>query len=282
MRYPHLLSAIRSAKWAVRPATLQAIRDVLSSRLALDRSAVAAGRAEHGPVALPRRAAALQPRAARPGQRIAVIPVFGIIGKRLDEFETMCGGVDVDDIEGQVAAAVADSKVDQIVMHFDSPGGVVTGVPELAAKIRTWSAQKPIHAFTDTLMASAAYWLASACQSIACTRTADVGSIGVYMALIDESEAWAKEGYQMILIKAGARKGEGMPGLPIAPETLAAWQSEVDAIYAMFTADVIASRASVSADAMQGQTFMGHAAVQAQLVDAVVADLAEYVAQLAV
>lgn len=271
MRYPHLLAAIRSAKWAVTPATLQAIRDVLSSRLA--------GRAE-APVAAPPRPAALPVASAAP-RGTAVVECFGIIGKRLSEMEMMCGGCDLGQVEEDLAAAVADPGTSAIILHLDSPGGTVTGVPELAAKIRAWSAQKPIYAFTDTLCASAAYWLAAACTGLACAPTAEVGSIGVYMALIDESEAWAKEGYKLVLVKAGARKAEGIPGSALSPETVAAWQAEVDAIYALFTADVAASRPGVAPAAMQGQTFMGAAALEAALVDAVVPDLAAFAALIA-
>lgn len=266
MRYPHLLAAIRSAKWAVQPATLHAIRDVLSSRLVLDRTELPALGA------LPRRAEA-PGMPGQPAPRISLVPVFGIIGKRLDEFETACGGCDLDHVEAALARAVNDPRSDAVILHFDSPGGVVTGVPELAAKIRAWSEEKPIYAFTDKLMASAAYWLAAACTGVFCTPTADVGSIGVYMALIDESEAWAKEGYKLVLVKSGARKAEGMAGAKVSEETIAAWQREVDGIYAMFTADVLAGRPDVPPSAMQGQTFMGAAALEAKLVDQLYSDL---------
>lgn len=270
MRYPHILSAIRSAKWAVTPATLQAIRDVLSSRLAAQALAPSAPSADVLP--LRRRAAAPMPSPLRISS-VAVIPVFGIIGKRLSVFEMECGGVDLDDIEDAVEAAVAAPHIREIILHFDSPGGVVTGVPELAAKLRAWTGIKPIHAFTDSLMASAAYWLASACTSITCTPTADVGSIGVYMALIDESEAWAREGYRLVLVKAGERKAEGHPGAPIEPATIAALQAEVDAVYSLFTHDVLTARPGVGSGAMQGQTFFGEAAREVLLVDAIIPDL---------
>ncbi len=278
MRYPHLLAAIRSAKWAVQPATLHAIRDLLSSRLMTEsRADIAAAR--HSDFAHPRRAELAAPGAG--AARISVVPVFGIIGKRLDEFEASCGGCDLENVEASLARAVNDPRSDAIILHFDSPGGVVTGVPELAAKIRAWSQEKPIYAFTDTLMASAAYWLAAACTGIACTPSADVGSIGVYMALMDESEAWAQKGYKLVLVKAGERKAEGIRGAPVTDATIAAWQAEVDEIYGMFTADVLASRSTVDSAAMQGQTFMGAAAKSAQLVDDIVPDLAAFAVQIA-
>lgn len=282
MRYPHLLAAIRSAKWAVQPATLQAIRDILSSRLLMERGDGPRRDRDLAAVAgLPLRRRADGLGGGAPGPRVSVVPVFGIIGKRLDSLEAECGGCDLDDVEAGLARAVNDPRSDSVILHFDSPGGVVTGVPELAGKIKAWSLEKPIYAFTDTLMASAAYWLASSCTGIFCTPTADVGSIGVYMALIDESEAWAKEGYKLVLVKAGERKAEGIRGASVSADTIAAWQAEVDAIYAMFTGDVTASRDGVKSPAMQGQTFMGQAALQAQLVDGVVSDLGAMVAEIA-
>lgn len=276
MRYPHIIASIRSAKWAVMPSTLQAIRDVLSARLAMDRSELASAAP-----ALPARRAELVQQAGPSAARIAVVPVFGIIGKRLDEFEMMCGGCDIDEVEANIARAVHDPRFDAVILHVDSPGGVVTGVPELAAKIRGWSAEKPIYAYADKLMASAAYWIASACTGIACAPTADVGSIGVYMAVLDESEAFKMDGYKMVLVKAGERKAEGMSGLPISDGTIAAWQAEVDEIYAMFTGDVKLSRPDVPASAMQGQCFMGASARGALLVDEVVPDLASFATQVA-
>ncbi len=292
MRYPHILSAIRSAKWAVRPATLQAIRDVLSARLLVERGdgapSVSAGRlvstTEFRTRDLPRAiskhsASTVSFAAARPTQ-VAVVPVCGIIGKRLSEFEMMCGGCDLDEVEQNLAEAMNDPSVASIVMHIDSPGGVVTGVPELAAKIRAWSAVKPIYAYSDTLCASAAYWIASACSGIFCAPTADIGSIGVYMALVDESENWKQEGYKLVLIKAGAHKADGITGAAVSDEAVQLWQAECDTIYRMFTGDVRASRPGVADSAMQGQCFMGAGAQAALLVDGIQPDLNSLVAQI--
>jgi protease-4 len=160
----------------------------------------------------------------------------------------------------------------------------VTGIPELASLIRTISETKPVIAFTDAQCCSAAYWLASACDSIVVTPTADVGSIGVYSALVDESAAWAQEGYKLELMKAGKHKAMGIPGLPLAPEDRALIQAEVNSIYAMFTADVVANRArngaTVAEDTMQGQTFMGGTAVAVGLADRVVGSLTDLLAAL--
>jgi protease-4 len=215
---------------------------------------------------------------------ILVVPVHGVCARYLSAMETDCGGLDLNDTEKTLREAQADPRVQGIVLHFNSPGGTVTGIPELASLIRTISETKPVIAFTDAQCCSAAYWLASACDSIVVTPTADVGSIGVYSALVDESAAWAQEGYKLELMKAGKHKAMGIPGLPLAPEDRALIQAEVDSIYAMFTADVVANRArngaTVAEDTMQGQTFMGGTAVAVGLADRVVGSLTDLLAAL--
>lgn len=277
MRYPHILAAIRSTPWAVEESTLQSIRDVLSARI----------RGSAGPRAWeddegvdPQSAPPPPYKIIAPG--VAYVELRGIIGKHLSSMETQCGGCDLEQVESHLAAAMAAPGVASVILHIDSPGGTVPGVPEFAARIRAWSAIKPIYAFTDTLAASAGYWLASACEGIFCTPTASLGSIGVYMALIDESANWAEEGYKLVLIKAGSLKGAGTPGSEITPEQIAAWQSSVDDIYAMFTSDVTVRRRGVSSETMQGQCFMGAKAVGAALADQVVSGLDEVAASLAI
>lgn len=280
MRYPHILAAIRSAKWAITPATLQAIRDTLSSRLAQSYVRIQDGAPsdpddDNGIPVIPKGYDIIAPG-------VACVAVSGIIGKRLDALSMMCGGCDLDCVEENFAAALSDPAVSSVILHFDTPGGVITGVPELATKIKAAAALKPVFAFCDTLCASAGYWLASACTGIACTPSADVGSIGVYMALIDESEHWADKGYELVLIKAGEQKAAGIAGSKISAKQIAIWQGEIDTCYAMFTSAVTGCRPDIESATMQGQTFMGDAALAAHLVDDVIPDLATLAAQLTV
>ena len=67
----------------------------------------------------------------------------------------------------------------QIIFDLDSPGGVVYGVPELAAKIRAFRNTKPIYAVANSEAGSAAYWIGSAASKFYVTPSGQVGSIGV-------------------------------------------------------------------------------------------------------
>ncbi len=296
MHYPKILAAVRNAKWAIHEPAFEAILRVLGSRLAGERHIDAPASFDAGlPIALPPGRLAYAPAARLPGGKraevistggslmgtaTAVVPFHGICAKRISSMEADCGGVSLETLQRDLVAALANPRVARVVLHLDSPGGTVTGIPELAGRIREWSKEKPIYAFADNLCASAAYWLSTGCAGFFATPTADIGSIGVYMLAVDDSEAWAKEGYKAHLIRAGSRKAEGCRGIPIAPETLALWQQEVDDLYTMFTGAVTAARPAITSETMQGQCFMGEAALRAGLVDDIVTDLDDLLEQL--
>ena len=207
---------------------------------------------------------------------IAHIPVAGAIGAKLSGFAKGRGAVDVADIEQELDQAEESPEVKAIVLDIDSPGGMVLGTPELADRIA--QVDKPIMSFSNGMIASAAYWLASATDAIYTTRTANSGSIGVYQAIYDESRAFEAQGVKVELIKAGKLKGMGYPGVPVNDATREHLQAGVNRIYGMFTEHVRNFRGDVDSAHMQGQLFMGPEAVSNGLIDAIVRNKAEAIA----
>ncbi len=207
---------------------------------------------------------------------IADIPVGGIIGVNLSLREKGAGAVDTNDIARELETAIADKSVRAILFDIDSPGGMVNGTPELADKIA--SCPKPTFAFTTGQMCSAAYWIGSATTGIFSTRTGEVGSIGVYLPIFDETRAFEMQGVKVELIKAGKLKGTGFPGIPLSDMSREYLQDRVNEIYTQFKAHVKALRGEIADDTMQGQTFMGVAAMSRGLVDGIVASKAECLA----
>lgn len=83
-----------------------------------------------------------------------------------------------------LVAADAHENIVAHVLDIDSGGGTVDGTAEFAATIKGLS--KPIVAYSDGIVASAAYWAASACRSIVLNNaTCAVGSIGVMCTIAD-------------------------------------------------------------------------------------------------
>lgn len=199
--------------------------------------------------------------------RVAVLNIGGVIGRKFSRFLNSSGVTSVDVMQRIINEALSDKTIDAIVLDVDSPGGTVTGVPEAAQAIETAVAQKPIVAYTGGMMASAAYWISASADAIFAAPSADVGSIGVYAALLDTSRMLENEGIKVEMFKQGKFKAMGFPGIPLTEEQRAYIQDGVDDIANWFRGFVSANRRSVEADAMEGQTFMGQSAVDAGLVD---------------
>lgn len=174
--------------------------------------------------------------------RVAQIYVNGIIGKALGSFDMMCGGVCCD----QIVTALdhlAEFSPSSLALHFNSPGGTVTGVAETADAIRAFAVGvAPVHAYTDTMCASAAYWLACAADSFAAAQSAVIGSIGVYCALVDSSQYYEKAGIMVRLISSGVFKGQGTWGVPLSQEYIDLRKAQCAACADRFFTAVIEGR----------------------------------------
>ena len=205
-----------------------------------------------------------RPQAYVRNDGIGVIPVVGVIGKGLTPIEKMMGAADVDELSAAVDAFAMNPDVTRIALQVSSPGGTVTGIEELANKVR--NLEKPTMAYTDTEMASAAYWVASAADRVISSKSATVGSVGVYLAVPDYSEAAAMAGIKMVVIKSGKFKGAGIEGTSLDEGQMANLQASVDEIHSEFKAAVLMKRKMVKAEAMEGQTFSGKQAAAQGLV----------------
>jgi ClpP class serine protease len=140
--------------------------------------------------------------------------------------------------------------------------------------------KKATVSFTDTEMASAAYWIGSQADRVVATPSATVGSIGVYMAFADVSKAYESMGVKMEVIKSGTLKGAGIEGTSLSEGQRADLQEQVNAIHADFRNAVKAKRSSVSDSDMEGQVFSGRKAASKGLVTGLTTSLASLISEL--
>lgn len=198
----------------------------------------------------------------------AVIPCEGVIGRKFDNILYSSGVTSIDIFQHLVDTAAADEDVEALLLVFDSPGGIVTGTPEAANAVAKARSIKPVIAYADGLCDSAAYWIASQSDFIYATPSADVGSIGCYLAVLDESRAMEMDGIRTELFKSGKFKGMGYPGTTLNDEQRAMLQSGVDRIALQFKAAVNGGRSRVIVEeAMQGQSFAVEEAKRIGLID---------------
>lgn len=212
---------------------------------------------------------------------VAVVKIHGVIDKVISDFDMECyGGCDLQDIDNALAQAANDPRITHVVLDIHSPGGSVVGVKETAARIAALRATKEVHAYVAGMACSAGYYLASQADIISAGESAVVGSIGVYIAVLDASRWYAEEGLEVQVLKAGEYKTMGAQWRALTDKEREYLQASVDACYADFKAAVTALR-SVDDATMQGQWMSAQAGREQGLVDQLTgATLDEYVAAL--
>lgn len=173
---------------------------------------------------------------------------------------------------GQVADALRqDSRVRGVVLAFDSPGGDVQGMAEAAEKIERLAAAKPVYAVANHNAYSAAYALAAPAERIYVSRAGGVGSIGVVVAHVDQSQRDHAAGLKVTFLHHGDKKVDGNPHEPLSDRARADLQAEVDQLGQAFV-DHVARYRGLSPQEVAAQeagVFLGSAAVEAGMADEV-------------
>ena len=213
---------------------------------------------------------------------IGVVAIDGPILRKPDIFaRVLFRATDSNMIGDALREAGARDDIKAVLLDIDSPGGTVAGTPELAATVKSVNERKPVYAFSSGLMASAAYWVASQARAIYATPSAQVGSIGVVQAVIDDTAALDAEGIKVEVFSVGKYKAMGAPGTPLTDDQRNLIRSNLAEIAQEFHAAVLARGRAIPADAMEGQTFSGRQAQRVNLAG-MVPDRAEAMRRLRV
>jgi ClpP class serine protease len=237
---PQLLAAVESPDRYQKPLRSEERHSPHAKHERFDASLIAAGQPAWVIKPEEKRASVAYNIDSKSG--VAQIYVNGVIGKALDSFDMECGGVCLDHV---VAALehIAEFSPSALALHFNSPGGTVTGVSETADAITAFSCGvAPVHAFTDSMCASAAYWLACAADDFTAAASSYIGSIGVYCALVDSSKLYEDKGVFVKLISSGVYKGQGTPGVPLSEQYVALRKQQCQATAERFFGAVIEAR----------------------------------------
>lgn len=237
IKYHRILRQVYGADWAIVPERMQDILDVLAFQSTGGKLTAEEVRELVGLGAV---------RPSVPAQRgtVALLPVRGIISHRVEMVNEISGpgGTSMEKFRDRFRSVVDNENVDAVVLDVDSPGGAVSGVPEMADEIFKARGKKPIVAVANTLAGSAAYWLASQADEVSVTPSGEVGSIGVIAAHREESEALSREGIRVNLIHFGEFKTEGNPFEPLTSEARENIQQRVDIVGHKFVETVARGR----------------------------------------
>jgi len=253
-----VIDKLNSSAWAIYPPKLDAIHEVIQKRLNGEN--------------VPMEAAAGQDRRTsyltENDDGIAVVSIMGTIGQRLNVFERMSGGVSTEILKEDISRAIDSDDVKGILLHIDSPGGMVDGTRDLAEFIKQAGEVKPIIAYTDGLCCSAAYWIASAASKIYGYSTAQIGSIGVIATHVDYSKRDEQYGIKRSYVYRGRYKQLNPDG-PLTEGGREFMQEMVDGIFGMFVEDVAANRGLKAEDVVgqESKVYLGGPALDQGLID---------------
>jgi signal peptide peptidase SppA len=271
-----LIDLVQEEAWAIRPEVLDTIHAVLAAKLHSASVDLAEIEARTGKKLDNTRDAELDIR-----DGVAVIPVRGVLAKRMNLMTAISGGTSMEMLKKDIQAALDDDTVEAVILDVDSPGGTVAGTMELATWLYARRGTKPIKAFANEQMASAAYWIGSAADSISAQATAQIGSIGVITAHYDYSQYDARNGVKRTFLTAGKYKAMGNDAEPLSQEARDYIQEHLDQVYTLFVDDVARNRGvsakQVISNMADGKVFLAAQAMETGLIDNLTTGLDELV-----
>lgn len=204
---------------------------------------------------------------------VAVISCCGPITYKPTWFSMFFGGSSIMEMQAQFRTALADPAVRVIAFRFDSPGGTVEMISEFGDEIFAARGTKPIVAVADTMIASAAYWLAVQMDTIYASVSSMLGSVGVFVTHAEVSGALEQNGVKITQLAYGDHKLDGTQYAPLSDSAKAIFQAFVDELGGEFDAACARGRAVtrkvVSETFGQGQIFRGKKAIQLGMADKV-------------
>lgn len=183
---------------------------------------------------------------------VAILPISGILAPHMDLIMQISGGTSLDVLTKRFRALVDDSSVGAIILNIDSPGGSVEGLAEFADEVFNARSKKKIVAISNTMAASAAYWIGTAADEFVALRSSWIGSIGVFTVHHEFSKQLEDLGIGSTIISAGKFKTEGNELEPLTESAQAHMQEWIDHFYDMFVEAVARNRGVSVEDVANG------------------------------
>ena len=207
--------------------------------------------------------------------KVGVVSISGsLIPGEVPKFAADWFGVmGYDNIKQAVVAALSDKEVKSIQLRVGSGGGAVQGLKATADFLAEAGKIKPVYTYSDSMMASAAYWLGSTAEHVSVGDMANVGSIGTIAVQTEYTKMREAEGITDTVIRSGKYKALGHPFEKLTQEAHDQIQERLDYMTSKFVAAVAENRGRspevVDSVMGQGRVFMGEQALAVGLVDTV-------------
>lgn len=198
---------------------------------------------------------------------VAVLPVEGVIlpFHGLAEFEMI---TTPEAVESFMRTVEEDDHIAGVLLEINSPGGTPVASERIAQRFR--DSELPIVGLVGDVAASGGYMIAAASDFLIASPMSDVGSIGVNMSYVEESEKNEEEGLTYVQLTTGKFKDIGSPNRPITEEERELLLQDLEIVHNEFVeivADYRDMPVSQVAELADGSSMPGARAVEAGLVD---------------
>lgn len=269
-KYYRVLSRLYDTPLAILPAKLAMITDNVTAMLReggrVDRMDVGGGGGEGGDE-------------YEPPEKVGLIKVFDSLVARNGVGDS--GITTYASIQAECQEYINEGKT-TLVFHIDSGGGEVKGLFALTDYISSIPKNHNVKtiAFSDGHVCSAAYAIGSACQTVYCTDTAVVGSIGVISTLQDWTEQDKIEGRKYIILRSQENKALYNPHEKVSNKVIDEATTVLAKLDDMLSTRISTYRPVLTKETImsfKGDTFLGKDAVESELVDAIIQTLEEVV-----
>lgn len=203
---------------------------------------------------------------------IGVVPIEGSIGATENYIrgETVIGST-VDYIESYKY----DPHNTGIMLYIDSPGGGVNETDEIYLALLDYKKEtgRPVYAWCNDYCASGAYYIACAADRISVMRNTWIGSIGVYIQVVNYADLMKNLGVEGLYIRSSDNKAMGNEFDHLTEEQYAIYQGLVDDSYEQFLSIVMEGRGYTDVEELKkiadGRIYTAKQAIENGLADKV-------------
>lgn len=203
---------------------------------------------------------------------IAILHIDGALTYRSNVWKAIFGMDTYDSIANAFNEIIANDDVKGIILSIDSPGGMLSGVSDIAEQIFKARGTKEcgIVAHSAGKVCSAAYWIASACESVILSSVGEAGSIGV-QCVVSNGDVASDGKSATTILRSSLSPNKNLD--PNTPAGRTALEKNIDAAAKVFLETVASYRGTTYEDVLenygQGATFIGQDAVNAGLADGI-------------
>lgn len=200
---------------------------------------------------------------------VGILRLTGPIFPRSNLMTRMSGATALENYTQDFTACLNDKDVNAVIQVVDSPGGSVSMGNEMASKVFAARSQpKPVITLVEGTCASLAYLIGSQADAVYSTEASMTGSIGVVMAIEDDTRQAENDGIKRTVLKTGKNKAIGVG--PVTDDQIASLKGMMNDYFARFKGAVSRARAGIDIEAVSdGSLWIGQKAVDMGLVDGI-------------